>query len=148
MGWIFLASYFPKEYAQIFACGKPVSEAEKEFFPYGHAEIAAAIAARSRLPLRAVNAILYHEAPLAVNPGEPTELYKSANLLGVVMNVCDKIADICHLDMFVPCDLTVAMLEQSPEVLWLNQYGKPQDYYQLAEEELAKAKGILRVFCG
>jgi HD-like signal output (HDOD) protein len=146
MGWLFLASYFPNEYLQIFACGKPILEAEKEFLPFGHAEISAALASRSLLPLRAVNAILYHQAPLVVKSGEPTELFKNANLLSVVMNVSDKLADVCHMDMFGRSELTVDGLEKSPEVIWLNQYGKLNDFYAIAEEELAKAKEIFSVY--
>jgi HD-like signal output (HDOD) protein len=146
IGWLFLATYLPEQYLQILTCGKPVAEAEKEILPYGHADISAAIAARSLLPARAVNAIRFHHQPLVVKDGEPVELFESANLLAVVMNVCDKVADICRMDMFVKSSLTMEELAQTPEVLWLNRYGPTHDFYQLAEEELAKSKEIFEVY--
>ena len=146
MGWLFLATYFPNEYTQIFSCGKPVGEAEKEFMPFDHAEISAAMAARSMLPLRAVNAIIHHHTPLSVHPGNPVELSRNANLLSVVMNVCDKIADICGMDIFLKSDLTLETLEQTPEIVWLKQFGKRHDFATLAEEELAKSKEIFEVY--
>jgi HD-like signal output (HDOD) protein len=147
IGWLFLATYLPDEYLRIFSCGKPVAEAEQGILPFTHAEVSAAIAARSLLPARAVNAILYQHHPLVTAAeGVARELRPNANLLSVVMNVCDKVADICHMDMFVKSDLTMEQLAESPEVLWLNRYGPAPDFYLLAEEELAKSKEIFEVY--
>src|ERR1700677_76507 len=54
IGWLFLATYCPDEFAAIFSSGKPIAEAEAEILPFGHAAIAAALAARSMLPARAI----------------------------------------------------------------------------------------------
>jgi len=146
IGWLFLATYLPEQYMQVFSCGKPVGVAEKEILPYDHAELSAALAARSLLPPRAVNAIHYHHNPLVVKEGAATELNQSANLLAVVMNVCDKLADICKMDIFVKSTLTMEELAECPEVVWLNQYGPAHDFYTLAEEELAKSKEIFEAY--
>ncbi len=50
----------PEEFARIMASEKSMDDAEKEVLPFSHANMAAAIAARSVLPLRAVDAIAYH----------------------------------------------------------------------------------------
>ncbi len=68
MGWLFLASYFPNEFAQIFSSGLGVPEAEARLLPFGHAQISAAIAARSLLPERAVTAIVLHHFPVLPTP--------------------------------------------------------------------------------
>ena len=146
IGWLFMATYLPEQYLQIFSCGKPVGEAEKEILPYDHAELSAAIAARSLLPPRAVNAIRHHDTPLVVKERVATELNQNANLLAVVMNVCDKLADICHMDIFVKSNLTMEELAQCPEVVWLNRFGPEHDFYTLAEEELAKSKEIFETY--
>jgi len=146
MGWLFLASYVPNEFTQIFTSGKPAGEAEQELLPFGHAEISAAIAARSLLPLRAVNAIRYHHHPLVIEEGKPVELFENANLLAVVFNVCDQVADICHMDMFAKAEVTLEQLQEGPQIVWLTQFGKAPDLRTIAEEELAKAKEIFEVY--
>jgi len=62
------------------------------------------------------------------------------------MNVCDKLADICHMDIFVKSNLTMEELAQCPEVVWLNRFGPEHDFYTLAEEELAKSKEIFETY--
>jgi HD-like signal output (HDOD) protein len=146
MGWLFLATYFPNEFTQIFTCAKPVSEAEIEFLPFGHEDISAAIAARSMLPVRAVNAVLYHHKPLSVTVGGGAELYKGANLLSVVLNLSDKIADTQGMNMFGPCYWTLETLDQCPEVVWLGQFGKQHDFALIAQEELTKSNEIFEAY--
>lgn len=146
MGWLFLATYFPDEFTKIFTCGKPVGEAEKEFLPFGHSEIAAAIAARSLLPQRAVDAILFHHYPMMTHLGTAIDPDKNPYFLGIILSVCDRIADCCHLDMFGQTALTIEEIQESPEVLWLNNFGAALDIRTLAEEELAKSKEIFEVF--
>ena len=60
IGWLFLATHFPEEFGRIMASEGSTCDAEKEILPFSHANIAAAIAARSALPLKAIDAIAYH----------------------------------------------------------------------------------------
>jgi len=146
MGWLFLATYFPEEFTNIFTCGKPVNEAEKEFLPFGHAQISAAIAARSLLPERAVNAILFHHFALITDAGAAIAPGRNPYFLGIVLNVCDRIADACQMNMFGQPLPTIEDIQQSPEIAWLSKFGATPDLRSLAEEELAKSKEIFEIF--
>jgi HD-like signal output (HDOD) protein len=138
MGWLFLATYFPEQYTQIFTPGeRSVAELEAEVMPFTHAEISAAIAVRSMMPPRTVEAVEMHHHPFDI--GEE-------NLVAVVLNVCDQVADLCRMNMFGPTSVTVEMLDQSPEVQWLEQRGKKYDLVELATEELARSKEIFEVY--
>ncbi|HEY0256681.1 MAG TPA: HDOD domain-containing protein [Candidatus Methylacidiphilales bacterium] len=151
MGWLFLATYFPKEFTAIFTGGKPVREAEKEFLPFGHADITGAIATRSLLPLRAVNAILHHHDPMtsaieaSIKPDQ-IEPAKNPRFLAVILNLGDQIADCCQMNMFGETTRTIEEIQQSPEGFWLNHFGAPIDLRALAEEELVKSQEIFDVF--
>ena len=145
IGWLFLATYVPNEFTNLFICGKPVREAEKELLPFGHAEIGSAIAVRSSLPPRAIDAILHHhESGLADLGGISPAT--SPRFLGMILSICDGIADCCHMDMFEPSALTLEEIQESPEVRWLNKFGDVQDLRSLAEEELTRSKEIFEIF--
>jgi HD-like signal output (HDOD) protein len=146
IGWLLLVTYFPEEFARIVASEKSISEAEREVLPFSHANIAAAIAARSTLPLRAVDAIAYHHKQLVTTT--PTTVAPNQNplFLAVILSVCDKIADASQLDLFGKSTLTMAEVQTSPEVAWLNQHGKTPDVEAIAAEELVKAQEIYNVF--
>jgi HD-like signal output (HDOD) protein len=146
MGWLFLATYFPAEFTSVFACGLPVNEAEKEFLPFGHAQISAAIAARSLLPDRAVNAILFHHFPMITDAGTSVQPAQNPYFLGIILSVCDSIADSCQMNIFGQSGLTLEEIQQSPEVLWLNKFGNTPDLASLAGEELAKSQEIFEVY--
>jgi len=146
MGWLFLATYLPDEFTQMFGSGKTVAEAEQEFLPFGHAQISAAIAARTLLPPRAIHAILHHHDPLSATFADQKEPNPQPNKLGVILKVCDNVADICQMDMFGRATVTIESLPQSPEVLWLNRFGNTHDFVTLAEEELAKSQDIFSVY--
>jgi HD-like signal output (HDOD) protein len=144
MGWLFLATYVPEEFTRLFADGRTVRETEAEFLPFGHAEISASIAVRSRLAPRAVEAILEHHA--AVVPGLDTPPGKSPHFLGIVLRLSDGIADCCKMDMFSPCRRTMEEIVQGPEFLWLNHFTAMPDLWDLAEEEVQKAREIFEIY--
>jgi HD-like signal output (HDOD) protein len=145
-GWLFLVTNFPDEYGQLTATGKPLNEAEKGILPYSHAEIAAAIAARSLLPPRIIDAIRRHHRPLFTDEGMPVEPDKKANVTAVVLNLCDGIADVCGLDMFGPAAPALEDLQQGPQMAWLKNFGKPVDLRMIAEAELARSKEIFDAY--
>jgi HD-like signal output (HDOD) protein len=144
IGWLFLATYAPNEFTQLFTEGKPVEQAERERLPFGHAEIGAAIATRSKLAPRAVDAILHHHHPAV--PGNDVPPGKSPQFLAIVLNICDGMADCCKMDMFGPCEHALEKIEQGPEISWLNHYGRVPDLFALAEEELAKSQQIFALY--
>jgi HD-like signal output (HDOD) protein len=146
MGWLFLATNFPDEYAQLVATGKPLNEAEKEILPYTHAEIAAAIAARSLLPPRIIDAIRRHHHPLLTDEGLPVEPDKKANVTAVVLNLCDGVADVCGMDMFGPSSQALEDLQEGPQMKWLSHFGKPVDLRAIAETELARSQEIFEAY--
>jgi HD-like signal output (HDOD) protein len=137
MGWLFLATYFPGEYTQIFASGRPPAEVEAEVMPFTHAEISAAIAVRSLVPPLAVEAIEMHHHPFDI---------EGDNLVAIVLATCDQVADLHQMNMFGPAGVTIETLGQSPEVRWLEKRGKNYDLMELATEELSRSKEIFEVY--
>jgi HD-like signal output (HDOD) protein len=146
MGWLFLAAYQPEEYVRLFTVGKPVIEAEKEILAFGHAEISAAIAARSLLPDLAMDAIRHHHEPELIRSGERAKSDKAAYFLGMILQICDGVADNCGMDMFSPVSRTIEEIQASPEVAWLMTFGAPIESRTAAEEELQKSKDIFEIF--
>lgn len=144
IGWLFLATYAPDEFTRLFASGKPIAEAESELLPFGHAEIAAAIATRATLAPRAIDAILNHHNPVVPSIDVPPG--KSPQFLATVLSICDGVADCCKMDMFGHSDRTMEEIEQGPEMSWLNQYARMPDLFELAEEELTKSQQIFDVY--
>ena len=137
IGWLFLATYFPEQYRQIFASGRIPIEVESEIMPFTHAEISATIAVRSVLPPRAVEAIEMHHHPF--DTGEE-------NVVAVVLQVCDDMADLCQMNMFGPTSVTLETLDQSPGVQWLEARGKRYDLFELASQELSRSKEIFKAY--
>jgi HD-like signal output (HDOD) protein len=146
MGWLFLATYLPNEFTQLFASGVPINQAEKEILPFGHADISAAIAARSLLPAQAVSAIQHHHDGLMISNGETLAQNSEPDFLGIILNIGDKIADSCGMNMFGQPTLSIEEIQESPEVLWLNNFGEMPDIRALAEEEVLKAREIFEVY--
>jgi len=146
IGWLLLASYFSEEFEKILALEKPIGEAEKEILPFGHANIAAAIAARSSLPLRAIDAIAYHHKQMLTTTSTTIAPNQNPLFLAVILSVCDKTADACELILFGNSTMTMAEVQESPEVAWLNTYGTALDIEPMAAEELAKSQEIYNVF--
>ena len=134
MGWLFLATYFPDEFTALFSCNLPVTAAEKQLLPFGHHQIAAAIAARSLLRLRAVNAILYHHDP--ANTESLVDPSVSPRFLATVVRICDGLADACHMDMFGAAEFTIEGIQEGSDVCWLNNYGGDFNLREIAEAEL------------
>jgi HD-like signal output (HDOD) protein len=146
MGWLFVATYFPEEFTGIFTCGKPVAVAEGEYLPFGHAQVSAAIAARSLLPARAVNAILFHHIPAMAKAGNGIEPSQNPYFLGIILNVCDQVADASGMNIFGEAGSRLEEIQHSPEVRWLGSFGHPPDLAAFADEELAKARDIFEVY--
>jgi HD-like signal output (HDOD) protein len=146
MGWLFVASYFPGEFTQLFTCGLTMADAEKELLPFGHAQISAAIAARSLLPERAVNAILMHHFPMIGDAGKAAAPESNPYFLGVVLNLSDSIADACKLDMFGASGETFEQLQDGAAIQWLGKFRKAPELAIVADEELAKSKQIFEAY--
>ena len=146
IGWLLLATHFPKEFDAIMASEKPTCDAEKDILPFSHANIAAAIAARSALPLRAVDAIAYHHKQMLMTQSTLVAPNQNPLFLGIILAVCDKIADSCQLELFGKATITVEEVRECPEIVWLKNYGKKVDVETLAVEELTKAQEIYQIF--
>ncbi len=146
MSWIFLAAYFPHEFTELFTCGLPLADAEKSFLAYDHSQVGAAIAARSLLPERAINAIAMHHLPVAADTKKVGPPEQNAYFLSVVLQLSDSIADACKLDMFGRPGETFDSLRQGPAMQWLNRLRGTPDLMRIADEELEKSKQIFAVF--
>ena len=146
MSWLFLAAYFPHEFTQLFTCGLPLADAEKAHLPYGHAQISAAIAARSLLPERAINAIAMHHFPVLPDIKKVGPPEQNAYFLSVVLQLSDSIADACKLDMFGRAGETFDAIREGPAYQWLNRLRGVPDLLRIADEELTKSKQIFDAF--
>jgi HD-like signal output (HDOD) protein len=146
MGWLFLATYFPNEFTEVFASEKSVIEAEKEHLAFGHAQISAAIAARSLLPDRAVSAILLHHSTMIPEGTGYVAPAGNPYFLGIVLGVCDGVADTCEMAMFGGSAQTLAELEEGAALGWLRKFGAVPELAALAEEELAKSRQIFEAY--
>jgi HD-like signal output (HDOD) protein len=146
VGWLFLATHFPDEFNRIMSSEKPIGEAEKEVLPFSHANIAAAMAARSALPLRCVDAIAYHHKQMLMTTSTIVAPTQNPLFLGIILSVCDRLADGCQLGLFGKAEVSMAEILESPEVVWLNNYQKKLDLENLAVEELVKSQEIFTVF--
>ncbi len=145
VGLLFMAVKCPEELAAVINAGKPLVQAEKELLPFGHAEIGAAIAARSLLPLTAINGILYHHRNL---PAGETLLFTERNpqLLAVILRLADKAADACQLTLFGATVPTLEDLLQSEEIALLNRSGHDLPLEAFIGDELPKAQEIYQAF--
>jgi HD-like signal output (HDOD) protein len=146
MGWLFLATTFPEEFTQLCDTGLPLEEAERDIQPYTHAEIAAAIAARSLLPARIIDAIARHHRPLENNDGTPVLPDRKANVTAVVLNLCDGVADVCGMEMFGTARQTLEQLQEGDQLRWLSHFGKTVDLRAIAEAELAKSQEVFDAY--
>jgi HD-like signal output (HDOD) protein len=146
VGWLFLATHFPDEFSVIITSEKPIPETEKEVLPFSHANIAAAIAARSAMPLKAVDGIAYHHKQMLMTQSTLVAPNQNPLFLGIILAVCDRIADGCQLDMFGRPQPTPEELAESPEIVWLKGYSKKLDLENMAAEELVKSEEIYTAF--
>ncbi len=146
IGWLFLSTHFPDEFTRIMTSEKDIDTAEKEVLPFSHANIAAAIAARSMLPLRAIDAIAYHHKKMLMTTSTVVAPNQNPLFLGIILSVCDKIADGCQLDFLGRSNLTMDEIKETQEFVWLSNYGKKIDFEAIAVEELVKAQEIYTVF--
>ena len=148
VGWPLLAHFFPQEFEAVFSSPRPMAEAERLALPFSHARIAAAICARSSLPLRVVNAVAQHHAPPLGYLDPRTDLEKSPQFLAVVLNLCDQLADCCAMQTFEKKNTSFKNVEESPEGVWLAGFGRTLSYPGLVEEEWRKAQELFPIFSG
>ena len=146
IGWLFLTTHFPDEFARIMASEKAPCEAEKDVLPFSHANMAAALAARSAVPLRAVDAIAYHHKHMLTSSSTLIAPNQNPLFLGIILNVCDKLADASQLDFLGKSTMTMEGFRESPEVVWLSNYQTRIDFEAMAVEELTKSQEIHSVF--
>ena len=125
---------------------KEIDLAEKDVLPFSHANIAAAIAARSMLPLKAIDAIAYHHKKMLMTTSTVVAPNQNPLFLGIILAVCDKIADGCQLDFLGRLNLTMDEIKETQEFVWLSNYGTKIDFEAIAVEELVKAQEIYTVF--
>ncbi len=148
VGWPLMAAFFPEEFTAVLSNSLPLEQAEKEILSFGHAEISAAVCAKSNFPPRIVNAVLYHHRPMLLESGnfKPVE---SAAFLGVLLSICDRLADAASLPIggrVEERDLT--HLLELPEVKWLSRFGPLPDFAAMVEKELASAQELCGIFLG
>jgi HD-like signal output (HDOD) protein len=146
IGWLFLATHFPDEYEKIISSEKSILDAEKEILPFSHANIAAALAARSAVPLRAVDAIAYHHKQMLTTTSTLVAPNQNPLFLGIILSVCDKLADASQLDVLGKSKFTMEEFRECPEVVWLNGFQKSVDFEAMAVEEMTKSQEIYTVF--
>jgi HD-like signal output (HDOD) protein len=146
MSWLFLAAYFPHEFTALFTCGLPLLEAEKAHLPFTHAQISAAIAARSLLPERAVNAIAMHHLPIMADVKKVGPVEANPYFLSVVLQLSDSIADACKLDMFGRAGETFDNVRDSAPAQWLKKLRGTPDLMRIADEELTRSKQVFDAF--
>ena len=135
----------PEELTAVINAGMPLVEAEKGQLPFGHAEIGAAIATQSFLPLTAINGILYHHRNL---PAGETLVFTEGNprSLAVILHLADKVADACQLTLFGAEIPPLEDLLLSEEIALLNRSGHYLPLEALIAEELPKAQETYRAF--
>ncbi len=145
IGWLFLAIYVPEEFTQLFQCGNPIGQAEKQLLPIDHAGISSAIAVRSELPTFAVDAIRYHHET-SVMDFSAFDRQRSFHFLAIILCICDKIADAHGMDMFSPSAHTLDEVLKGFEVQTLRRHGKIEDLPAMVDEELEHSRKIFDVF--
>jgi HD-like signal output (HDOD) protein len=148
MGWLFLAAYFPAEFTEVFACGLSVPEGETLYLPYGHSQVSAAIAARSLMPDRAITAIALHHFPIVPDTKKVQSPESNPYFLSVILQLCDRMADACKMDMFGATGATFDNIRESPAVEWLDRTRGVPDLMRVADEELTKSQQIFDAFFG
>jgi len=146
VGWLLLSAHFPNEFNRIISSEKMPIDAEKDVLPFSHANIAAAIAARSALPLKAVDAIAYHHKQMLMTQSTLVAPNQNPLFLGIILSVCDRIADGCQMNLFEKDVVTMEEIRESPEIVWLRNYGKKVDFEAMAVEEMIKAQEIYMAF--
>lgn len=145
VGWLFLATHFPQSFGQLTSSELPFVEVERLWLPYTHAEIGAAVSARSSMPMRSVNAVLNHHSPLT----EETKLIQhpreSARFLAAILFVCDGAVNSSGLNFFGP-ETCIRMVQETPEFGWIRSFGKSIDLQTLIDHELPLSEQIYDVF--
>jgi len=143
-GWLFLYNFFPEQFDLIANGNRPFLETEKKVLPFTHGQISAAIGARSFLPLRVVNAVTHHSAPLPAEIEAGSSPLKSPRFLAVLIHLADRLADDIGLGLFNQHQLSPTELR--PEARWLKQFGPLPDLAALAAKELPPTLELASIF--
>ena len=98
------------------------------------------------MPLRAIDAIAYHHKQMLMTTSTLVAPNQNPLFLGIILSVCDKIADGCQLDFLGKPEVTMQEIRESAEFVWLKNYGKQIDFEAIAVEELVKSEEIYTVF--
>ena len=98
------------------------------------------------MPLRAVDAIAYHHKQMLTTTSTVVAPNQNPLFLGIILSVCDKIADASQLDFLGKSKMTMEEFRECPEVIWLQNYQKQIDFEGMAVEELTKSQEIHQVF--
>ena len=146
VGWLFLAAYAPEEFGQIWNSKGRITHAEHEILPFSHANIGAAIAAKSALPPRAVDAILYHHRQTLMTASNAVVPSQNPLFLAIILGLADRLADASEIDLFARSTDTLEQVIKSPEVTWLKNYGKKLDLETMVAEEVEKAQELFTAF--
>jgi HD-like signal output (HDOD) protein len=146
VGWLFLAAYAPEEFDQIWKYKGRIADAEHKILPFSHAAMSAAIAAKSSLPPRAVDAIQYHHRQNMVTSSSASVASQDPLFLAVVMGVADRLADANQIDLFARSTETMGNVLASPEVKWLNRGAKTLDLEGMVAKEIETAQELFTAF--
>ncbi len=146
VGWLLLAASFREELDLV--AQNPSHSAEKETLSFTHSEISGAVCARSLLPPVVVNAVVHHHSPLFLDDNRGPRRENPA-FLGVILCLCDKLADAADLCIPWQKDKKIADIDglrETAEAQWLAQLGDRISYDSLVSQELPKAKEIATAF--
>jgi HD-like signal output (HDOD) protein len=146
VGWLFMANFFPNEFKNILWNSRSVGDAELEMFSLTHANISAAICARSYLPPKLVNAIALHHSSLSIEPESLRLPNESALLLAIILNICDQLADYCQLEIIKKENRSLDDILESPEARYLRLLDPYLPLQEFIDEEMPKAREIFSIF--
>ncbi len=146
VGWLFLAAHATDEFAMICESPRPIAESEAQILPFTHAQIGAAIAARASMPLQAIDAVAYHHRKMLMTRSTAVEPQNNPLFLGIILGVCDAMADAAGLDLFDRSVATTDDVIATDEVKWLKGYKSNLDFPAMIVEERERAEEIYRSF--
>ncbi len=143
-GISFLAEFFTEEFNKIFDGSCAYLENETLVFPASHAAVSAAVCARSLLPMRVVNAVIYHHHPMLLEGQTVKTAGQSSQFLGVILFLADRGADLSGFSVGDD-PMTFEEINETKEAKWLSNFG-PVHLEELIAEELPKAEETFSIF--
>jgi HD-like signal output (HDOD) protein len=146
IGWLFIAAHATDEFRQICESEKSIVESEAEILPFTHAQIGAAIAARAGLPLQVIDAVAYHHKKILMSRSTAVEPKNNPLFMGIILGVCDTMADAAGLDLFDRSVSTIDDVLNTEEVKWLKGYKSNLDFAAMVVEERERTEDVYRSF--